>query len=215
MFHSRFDSKTRGTAILIQKFSSVLPLLFLTHRGTLSWFLGYFSTNLPLVNIYAPNWDDDKFMGKVSSLIPYINSQHLILGGDLNCTINPILDRSNPKSTNPSKTSKSLSFFMNKIGGVDPWCFLFPLGQSFSLFSPVHHSYSRIDNFFIDRNLLPFVTRADYSTIVESDHLIVLIVLLDLVFPPNNSEHPPWKLDKMLLADSSFCDLINKEIDKL
>ena len=98
---------------------------------------------------------------------------------------------------------------MDQIG-VEPWRSLFPLGQSFSFFSPVHHSYSRTDYFFIERNLLPFVTKADYSTIVESDHAPVLP---DLVFPPNNSEHPPWKLDKTLLADSSFCDLKNKEID--
>jgi len=33
-----------------------------------------------LVNIYAPNWDDDKSIGKIMSLIPDLNSQQLIFG---------------------------------------------------------------------------------------------------------------------------------------
>lgn len=41
-----------------------------------------------LVNIYAPNWDDDKFIGKSLSLIPDFNSQQYIFGGDLNCVMN-------------------------------------------------------------------------------------------------------------------------------
>ena len=212
VFHSSFDSKTRGTAILIhEKIQFSATTVISDPQGRFVMVSGLlFHKPVILVNIYAPNWDDDKFMGKVFLLIPDINSQQLILGGDLNCTINPILYRSNPKSTDPSKIAKSLSFLVGQIRGVDPWRSLSPLGQSYSFFSPVHHSYSRIDYFFIDRNLLPFVTKVDYSTIVESDHAPVL---LDLVFPPNDSERPPWKLDKTLLADSSFCDLINKEID--
>ena len=34
------------------------------------------------VNVYAPNWDDDKFFAKVMSSIPDLNSQQLIFGGD-------------------------------------------------------------------------------------------------------------------------------------
>ncbi len=79
-----------------------------------------------LVNIYAPNWDDDKFMGKITSLIPDLNSQQLIFGGDLNWVMNPALDRSSSKSTNLSKKVKLLSVFMDQIGSVDPWRFLFP-----------------------------------------------------------------------------------------
>ena len=163
-----------------------------------------------LTNIYAPNWDDDKFMGKIISLIPDLNSQQLIFGGDLNCVMNPVLDRSNFKYTNMSKKAKLLSAFMNQIGGVDPWRSLFPQSKSFSFFSSVHHSYSRIDYFFIDQTLLPFVTNAEYSTIAESDHAPVI---LDLAFPSYKLERPSWKLDKNLLADETFCEMISQKID--
>uniref|UniRef100_A0AAR2K0X9 Endonuclease/exonuclease/phosphatase domain-containing protein n=1 Tax=Pygocentrus nattereri TaxID=42514 RepID=A0AAR2K0X9_PYGNA len=61
-----------------------------------------------LVNIYAPNWHDDKFIRKVVSLIPELNSHQLIFRADLNCVINPVLDRSKPTYLNPLKMSKTV-----------------------------------------------------------------------------------------------------------
>lgn len=94
---------------------------------------------------------------------------------------------------------------MDQMGSVDPWRSLFPQRQSFSFFSPVYHSYSRIDYFFIDRTFLPHVTKTEYLTIVVSDRAPVL---LDLSFPLGNLERPPWKLDKTFLLDNAFCELI-------
>lgn len=156
VFHSNLNSKTCGTAILIHKriqFSATTVTSDPQGRFVMVSGLLYHKP-VVLINIYAPNWDDDKFMEKIISLIPDLNSQQLIFGGDLNCVMNPILDRSNFKSTNLSKKAKLLSAFMNQIGGVDPWRSLFPQSKSFSFFSSVHHSYSRIDYFFIDSSPL-------------------------------------------------------------
>ncbi len=126
--------------LYIKKFNSVHPLLFQTHRDALLWYLHSFSVKpVVLVNIYAPNWDDNRFIDRIISLIPNLNSQQLIFGGDLNCVINQLSDHSNPKSTTPSKMAKSLSLFMDQIGSVDPWRTLFPQHQYFSFFSSVHH----------------------------------------------------------------------------
>lgn len=38
-------------------------------------------------------------------------------------------------------------------------------------------------------------------------------ILVDVTFPLNNLERPPWKLDKNLLADNAFCELISQKID--
>jgi len=167
VFHSDLNSRTRGTAILIHKkiqFNATRVIsdkqgCFVMVSGLL------FHKPVILVNIYAPNWDDDAFISKITSLIPDLNSQQLIFAGDLNCAIDPVLD-SNPKSTNPSKMAKTLSFFMERIGSVDPWRSLYAQSRTFSFFSPVHHSYSRIDYFFIDRTLLPCVKNVEYSVIV-------------------------------------------------
>lgn len=73
-----------------------------------------------LVNIYAPNWDDEKFIEKIISSIPDLESHQLIFRGDLNCVINPIMDRSNPKSANISKMARLLLDFMDRTGCIDP-----------------------------------------------------------------------------------------------
>ena len=212
VFHSELNTKTRGTAILIHKkiqFNATTNISdpqgrFVMVPGLL------FHRPVVLVNVYAPNWDDEGFIKKIISLIPNLTSQQLIFGGDLNCVVNPALDRSSSKVVNTSKMAKLLTTFMDQIGSVDPWRFLFPQNKSFSFFSPVHHSYSRIDYFFIDQTLLPYVKKAEYSTIIESDHAPVL---LDLEFPLYKLECPPWKFDKHLLSDNAFCELISQKID--
>ncbi len=57
---------------------------------------------------------------------------------------------------------------------------------------------------------LPYVTETEYLTIVELDHAPIL---LHLTFPLNNLEHPPWKLDKTLLADYAYCVFISNKTD--
>lgn len=115
MFHSNLNSRTRGTAILIhKKIQFNASTITSDPQGRFVMVTGLlFQKPVILVNVYAPNWDDVKFIDRIISLIPNLNLQQLIFGGDLNCVINPRLDRSHPKSTTPSKMAKSLSLFMD------------------------------------------------------------------------------------------------------
>lgn len=83
-----------------------------------------------LVNIYAPNLDDDKLMGKISSLITDLNSQQLIFGGDLNGVMNLALDYFNLKLTNLSKTQYQSIISCFFISTIIPFFFLFFLCTS-------------------------------------------------------------------------------------
>lgn len=137
IFHSNFDSKARGVAILVNKrvlFSASKTIAdkngrFLIVAGTL-----YYNPVL-LVNIYAPNFADPNFADRLFSNLPFLNTYLLILGGDLNCVINPSLDRSNPRTCTQSSMSKSISDFMTKNGYIDPWRFSNPQAKEFSFFS--------------------------------------------------------------------------------
>lgn len=108
MFHSNLNSRAHGTAILIhKKFQFNTTSVISDPDGRFVIVSGLlFHKPVVLVNVYAPNWDDDTFIEKVISLTPDLNSQQPIFDGDLNCAINPLLDRSNPKSVNPSKMAK-------------------------------------------------------------------------------------------------------------
>uniref|UniRef100_A0A3B4VKF1 exodeoxyribonuclease III n=1 Tax=Seriola dumerili TaxID=41447 RepID=A0A3B4VKF1_SERDU len=212
LYHSQFNTKARGTAILICKnvqFSLKESISdpqgrFVIVTGSL------FNMQVALACIYAPNWDDASFISRLISALPNMNTHRLIFGGDINCVMDPTLDRSSPKSVFPSKMAHALSTFMNEAGCVDPWRFLFPRNKEFSFFSHVHQSCTRIDYFFIDKTLLPFIKKSECSAIVESDHAPVL---LDLGFPLNQAQRPSWRLDSTLLADENFHKRISTAID--
>ena len=123
----------------------------------------------------------------------------------------PAIDRSNPKTLARSKMSQALCDFMDQTGCVDPWRFFYPHKKEFSFFSHVHHTYSRIDYFFIDKTLLPSVKNVEYTAIVESDHAPVV---LDLVFSQNLAQRNNWRLNTALLADKQFCEFVSKAIDE-
>jgi len=82
LYHSNFSARARGAAILIHR---SIPFEL---SNILSDPNGHYVliTNLPIVmaSIYAPNWDDDKFISNFLSSIPDIDSRHVIIGGDFN-----------------------------------------------------------------------------------------------------------------------------------
>ena len=127
-FHSNFSSKARGAAILMHKKVRFNPSKvtsdkqgrFIIVSGVLN------NVAVVLVNIYAPNWDDEAFLGKIIPLLPDLTRYRLILAGDLNCAICPTLDKSCPKRSTPSKLANAFSQFMNQVGCSDPWRFLYP-----------------------------------------------------------------------------------------
>ena len=104
VFHSTFNSKSRGVAILVKRGiqfildKSITDVngRYLIVRGALC------NTPVLLVNVYAPNFDDANFMQKLFSYIPSLNSHLLTMGGDLSCTIDPVLDRSGMRTSSRS-----------------------------------------------------------------------------------------------------------------
>uniref|UniRef100_A0AAR2K3C9 exodeoxyribonuclease III n=1 Tax=Pygocentrus nattereri TaxID=42514 RepID=A0AAR2K3C9_PYGNA len=212
VFHSNFNSKSRGVAILISKrcqFSATNIIAdrdgrYLIVAGTVM------QTKVLLVNVYAPNFDDVEFVNKLLSNIPCLSTHLLILGGDLNCVFNPTLDRSNPLNLTQSAMSRSFIDFMEQNGLVDPWRSRNPSTKKFSFFSPVHHSFSRIDYFLIDSALNSCVNSIDYLGIVISDHSPLL---LDIQISTAKRNTSLWRFNSLLLAEREFCNFISNTVN--
>ncbi len=166
--------------------------------------------NLILANIYGPNWDDDNFFKNVFLSLPDLNSAQVILGGDFNCCLDPVLDRSSNKLAVQSKSSKVIHHFMEQYAVSDAWRFFNPNDKKFSFFSPVHGTFSQIDLFLIDNRLLSTVTSCFYSPIVISDHAPVII---DIALPGRFVSRTHWRFDSLLLSDTEFIKTINSCID--
>lgn len=78
-------------------------------------------TPVLLVNFYALNFDNAPLAQNLLSRIPALNTHLLIFRGDLNCVIDPVLDKSSTVMKSPSSMSKVFSEFMVQNGYVDPW----------------------------------------------------------------------------------------------
>lgn len=211
VFHSQFNCKTRGTAVLIRKNVQFVPSKTIADpEGRYTIISGIlYQKPVILASIYAPNWDDPSFFSSVLSLIPNLDSHTLILGGDLNCVIDPVLDRSSTRVISPSKMSQSLSTFMEQFGYIDPWRFTHPQSRQYSFFSHAHRSFSRIDYFIMDKNLISSLRSIQYLPITVSDHSAVV---LDLRFDLRPKNFRYWRLDPLLLMDEKFCKQISDSI---
>lgn len=211
-FHSSLNSRSRGVAILIHKrLNFTVSDVNTDSKGRYVVVTGTLC-QIPviLVSVYAPNWDDACFANNLLSSLPNLNTHRLILGGDLNCVMNPLLDRSSPRTHQQSAMSKAFSVFIQENGCVDPWRDKNPHAKKFSFFSNVHNTFSRIDYFFIDQFFLPAVESCDYTAIVISDHAAVL---LDIHFSTCQKERPLWRFNSLLLSDKKFCTYISDSID--
>lgn len=136
-----------------------------------------YNTPLVLANVYAPHWDDSSFFINFFAHIPNMDTHHLILGGNMNCRLTPTLDHNSSRTASKSNAAAQLQLFLNTNGIVDVWRFQNLTARSYSFFSPVNGTYSRIDYLFLDKGLLSLVRKCEYQAIFISDHAPLLMTL--------------------------------------
>lgn len=211
VYHSNYQDKSRGAVILINKNTPfIMQNVIADHRGRSVVVTGtLYSVSVILASVYAPCWDDAQFMKTFLSSLPDLNTHRLILGGDFNCVLDPVLDRSSNTPYNITKSAKTINSFLQMYNMSDPLRFLYPDLRRYSFFSSVHRSYSRIDYFVIDSQLLTSVRDCRYEGIVISDHGPVV---LQISFPKKITRRP-WRFDNASLADEAFVNCINTKID--
>lgn len=207
IFHSHFNVKARGTAILIQKnFHFTTDKVITDPNGRYIIATGtLFGKQVILAPAYAPNWDDSKFVTSLFSTIPNLDSHLLIMGGDRNCVLDPILDRSSSRPIKSTKTSQALSTFMKQYGFIDSWRLAHPSVRQYSFFIHAHRSFSWINYFLFDKKkkkLSPAITSTHYLPITVADHATVV---LDLHFNMKPRGFRYWRLNPLLLTEANFC----------
>jgi len=212
LFHSTFQGKARGVAILINKNVPFTPSSsILDPNGRFVIVTGkLYDNEVILANVYAPNLDDPQFFSRFIKLLPCLNSYQLIMGGDFNLCLDPGLDRSSVRpGCATSKSASYLQSFLEEYGISDIWRFLHPNDRQYSFFSHAHHSYSRIDYFFIDNKLITDVRSCEYHTIVISDHAPLV---LKLNIPEVMTPRRHWRFNSLLLADENFIKFLSDQI---
>uniref|UniRef100_A0A3Q3BYN0 exodeoxyribonuclease III n=1 Tax=Haplochromis burtoni TaxID=8153 RepID=A0A3Q3BYN0_HAPBU len=147
IYYSSFNSKSRGVAILVHKnLPFTLHTIVRDTDGRFILITGLLYGELILLgSVYAPNTFDrsfySNFLAKTSPVCP----NHVIIGGDFNCGLNPETDYNPPKSQPSSKMAKATTDLCSDLGLFDAWRVCNPHVKDFTFFSRPHFSFSRID----------------------------------------------------------------------
>lgn len=210
IFHSKFPVKNRGAAIIIRKTIPFLASKIISDpRGRYVIATGkLYNKPVSLASVYAPNIDDEAFITSFFTALPNMDSHKLIIGGDFNLVLDPIIDRSSQKPSNISKSTKAIHALMNTYKLFDPFRVLSPNTRKYSYFSPVHHSFSRIDFFLIDYAYLTNIKHCDYEAIVLSDHSPVSFH----IEMGHDLTTKKWWFNNALLSDDKVIEELQKQI---
>lgn len=128
VFHSKFNCKSRGKAIIINKSIPFTTSDIISDpNGRYIIVTGkLYNTPVTLANIYAPNYDDEKFINSVLAILPNLHSHNLILAGDFNLVMDTVLDRSSSRQQSVSKSAKLIQNFLKSANLIEAWRYLNP-----------------------------------------------------------------------------------------
>lgn len=210
MYSASYNSRQRGVAILVHK--RILFTLnnaiadpdgrFIIVQATI------YNKLFTLVNIYAPNNDDTQFFhnifGKLSDMS--VNSI-IIIGGDFNTTLDPIIDSSNLKLTKQSQTARTLRKYMDDFGLSDVWRAKHLTKREYTFQSLAHRSCSRIDFFLANNSAINNIVPRIHPIIISDHAPISLALRIDSRTTP----HATWRFNDSLLDDPAFDTFVKKE----
>lgn len=120
-FFSSFTSRSRGTVILIRKNLPFTPLdcirdtdgRFVIVKGVL------YGEEIAIMNIYYPPGHPGDFLITAFTKFADLNVRNSFIGGDFNCHLNPILDKSPQGKPSLSPQAMTLVTLCRELDYVD------------------------------------------------------------------------------------------------
>ena len=156
---------------------------------------------IALIACYATNLYEPTFFESLSKVISEMTNYDIIIGGNMNAVINPLLDRSRNTQSN-SSANLALSTIINNYALVDIWRVRHPISKELTFFSKRHLTFSRIDYIFISSKLVDLVQNTEISHMSISDHHANVC---KKCFSQENNRAARWRFNLTLLQDSQYC----------
>lgn len=132
----------------------------------------------------------------------FIPADGIILGGDFNCYDNEL-----DKFGCNASIAKYLSDFRSTFGFVDIWLKLHPKIREMTWFNSNFSLGSRLDKFYISRNLTEYAKSCEISPCCHSDHDLVMLIFDFSTLIPRGTGL--WKFNNLLLNDEKFCSFLS------
>lgn len=220
MHFSNGSTNARGVAILIKRDLDIkIRHSFKDEDGRLLVLIIEKKEELFLIaNVYAPTQDRPeeqiKLMDLLEDTISGFDVQNIIVGGDLNICMDPLLDKTSSSSTQPQYEtspyrSRVLAFCEN-LCLSDIWRRLNPLGKAFSFRRGQYAS--RLDYWLASDHMICPDTSSSIVPCSLSDHASITLKL-----GSKTQKNGPglWRLDNTLLQNQEYRELISGLLDEL
>ena len=169
---------------------------------------------LSLVNLYGPsNNDSPTFFESVFDKIKEFGNEDIIIGGDWNVYLNPLLDTSS--NTNPNYRQNSrrcIQNSMTELNLIDIFRYIYPDKKRYSWRRFNSSKQSRLDFFLISYSLTSEISSSNINIGYRSDHSIVVIGIKKYSEKPDKQF---WKSNNSLLYDKTYVDTIKAHISMI
>ena len=168
-----------------------------------------------LINAYAPNKDKDQvnFFNNLFSILQNENLDYvdnIILGGDLNCPLDPLLDKKAEQVQKESQLFLVLKISKVNLDLVDIWRSKNPDVKKFTWSQKSPPVFCRLDYWLISNNLSDFNELTEIIPAARTDHDAISLELgklEDELKGPGN-----WKMNCLLLDDEDYEEDISRMI---
>ena len=164
--------------------------------------------NIILINVYAPTKDKEAdqilFITEISKMLEDFMDQNIIIGGDFNVCLDPMLDKKGGKIEQPSRYSKEILSLNENFNLVDIWRILNPEDRKFTWRGMTRNGLvqSRLDFWLISIHSMYDLIKVNIKPGIKSDHsLISLHLNLKLTQQRGKGF---WKFNCSLLKDADY-----------
>lgn len=153
------------------------------------------SQQYTIVSVYAPNTHQIRFLNKLFKKINELRKGNLVVCGDFNLVVDGTMDSSNPIK----RPSLDLQYIMQRELLYDVWRCTHPSERDYTFFSNPHKTYSRIDLFLVDKQLLCNTQKATIHDITWSDHAPISLTIRSNLNKPSTTT---WKNNISLMLQA-------------
>uniref|UniRef100_A0A8C5P8P1 Reverse transcriptase domain-containing protein n=1 Tax=Leptobrachium leishanense TaxID=445787 RepID=A0A8C5P8P1_9ANUR len=194
-FHATASVKARGVSILIhQNVTFNLHRVIADPNGRYLFLICDINQmKHTIANFYCPNAGQLSFIRKAMVKLLEVSTGRLIVCGDFNQSLDlPI------RPTRSQRSSvRNFAALLAEFHLFDIWRIRHPGESDYSFYSGAHKTYSRIDFFFVNADLLALISDTTIGSMSWSDHAPITLLLPDSR-PPLG--HCPWRLNESLLS---------------
>ena len=208
-------SKSCGVAILFpMKFNYDEITIHMSNNRKVCIELSNEEGSLALLNVYAPTQDNAKahadFIASLRHDIDLCSAQ-LVIGGDFNLYLNPILDKDKPLN-NSSQASVEMKNILSDYDFVDIWRILNPDLKRYTWCRYHPLVQSRLDYWFIPQEMIYSVDNCCIQAAIQTDHKLIS---LQITLNKELKRGPGlWKFNSLLLHNTEYVHQIKEIITK-